>query len=125
MGTYNLPRNVKGEGRILYVFSTRALLFAFAGVIFGFIISLFFKAVGLTLVGYLMILLFGVIGFVIATFKVPETNAFEITKKTAGERIDDVIIRAIKFKMNKNKIYIYYQKNNSIKRETEEGRGEK
>ena len=30
-----------------------------------------------------------------------------------------------KIKMNKNKIYIYSQKNNSIKRETEEGRGEK
>ena len=37
----------------------------------------------------------------------PETNSFEITRKTGGERIDDVILRAIKFKMKKNRIYVY------------------
>ena len=26
MGTYNIPRNVKGEGRILFIFSTKALI---------------------------------------------------------------------------------------------------
>ena len=25
MGTYNVPRNVKGEGRILFIFSTKSL----------------------------------------------------------------------------------------------------
>ena len=118
MGTYNLPRNVKGEGRILYVFSTKALLYAFAGALVGFFISLFLKALNMTFIGYMVILAFGAIGFAIATFKVPETNAFEITKKTGGEKIDDVIKRGLKFKMNKNKvlekvsrpvsIYIYY-----------------
>ena len=28
MGTYNLPRDVKGEGRILFVFSTKALIYS-------------------------------------------------------------------------------------------------
>ena len=37
----------------------------------------------------------------------PEINSFEFTKKTGGENIDDIIKRAIKFKMKKNKIYIY------------------
>ena len=37
----------------------------------------------------------------------PNSSAFEITKKTGGEDIDDVIKRAIKFQMQKNKIYIY------------------
>ena len=37
----------------------------------------------------------------------PETTAFEITKKTGGENIDDVILRWIKFKKNGKKIYIY------------------
>ena len=42
-----------------------------------------------------------VIGFSIATFKIPESPNWEITKKNGGEAIDDVIIRAIKFKMRK------------------------
>ena len=29
MGTYYLPRNTKGEGRILYIFSTKALIYTF------------------------------------------------------------------------------------------------
>ena len=32
MGTYNLPRNVKGEGRILFIFSSKALIYTFIGV---------------------------------------------------------------------------------------------
>ena len=124
MGTYNLPRNVKGEGRILYVFSTKALLYAFAGALVGFFISLFLKALNMTFIGYMVILAFGAIGFAIATFKVPETNAFEITKKTGGEKIDDVIKRGLKFKMNKNKVYIYTmdsKKKNEKKTKQENG----
>ena len=124
MGTYNLPRNVKGEGRILYVFSTKALLYAFAGALVGFFILLFLKALNMTFIGYMVILAFGAIGFAIATFKVPETNAFEITKKTGGEKIDDVIKRGLKFKMNKNKVYIYTmdsKKKNEKKTKQENG----
>ena len=47
------------------------------------------------------------IGYAVGTFKIPETNAFEITRKAGGQNIDEMIIRAIKFKMKKNKIYVY------------------
>lgn len=107
MGTYNLPRNVKGEGRILFVFSTKALIYTMAGAGIGFVFYLIFSIVKLNIVGIILMLLFALIGFTIGTLKVPETNAFEITKKTGGENIDDVIKRAIKFKMNRNRIYIY------------------
>lgn len=125
MGTYNLPRNVKGEGRLLYVFSTKALVYVFGGAFIGFIISLILGVLGLKMVGYILILVLGVLGFAIATFKMPETNAFEITKKTGGEQIDDVIKRWFKFKMNKNKVYIYsLDSKNKVKKITEESRGE-
>lgn len=107
MGTYNLPRNVKGEGRILFVFSTKALIYTVFGIVIGFIFYFIFSLIKLNIVGIIIMLLFALIGFAIGTLKVPETNAFEITKKTGGENIDDVIIRAIKFKMNNKKIYIY------------------
>lgn len=118
MGTYNLPRNVKGEGRILYIFSTKALIYTAIGVGIGVLFYLIFNLIGLGFVGIIMIALLGLIGFIIGTFKMPDTNAFEITKKTGGENIDDVIKRAIKFKMQKNKIYVY-QREETIEEEEE------
>ena len=44
-------------------------------------------------------------------FKMPNSNVFSITKATGGENIDDVIMRFIKFKKNKNKIYVYMEEN--------------
>lgn len=67
--------------------------------------------------GIITIGIFGLIGFSIATFKIPDTNSFEFTKKTGGENIDEVIKRAIKFKMKKNKIYIYQREQNITKEE--------
>lgn len=126
MGTYNLPRNVKGEGRLLYVFSTKALMYTFVGAGIGFLFYLILNMLSFTLVGYIMVLVFGLLGFIIGTFKMPETNAFEITKKTGGEQIDDVIKRGIKFKMNRNKVYVYSleKKDKNVKKQTEESRGE-
>lgn len=31
MGTYMIPRNTKGEGRILFIFSTKALIYTVVG----------------------------------------------------------------------------------------------
>lgn len=124
MGTYNLPRNVKGEGRILFVFSTKALIYTMAGAGIGFVFYLIFSIVKLNIVGIILMLFLSLIGFAIGTLKVPETNAFEITKKTGGENIDDVIKRAIKFKMNKNKIYVYDNDNTGNKKTTNEKGGE-
>ena len=107
MGTYYIPRDVKGEGRILYVFSTKALIYTavFAGV--GLMFYFLFNLIGLKMIGIIITCALGLIGFVIGTFKIPESPNWEITKKNGGQNIDDIIIRAIKFKMKKNKIYVY------------------
>ena len=114
MGTYNIPRNVKGEGRILFIFSTKALVYSVIGALIGGLFYFIFKLLKLTIVGIIFVLVFALLGYVIGTFKIPDTNAFEITKKTGGENIDDVIIILIKFKMKKQKIYVYTEeeKNN-------------
>lgn len=111
MGTYNLPRNVKGEGRILFVFSTKALIYSAIGVGIGLIFYFIFKIIGLWIIGVIILGILGLLGFLIGTFKMPDTNAFEITKKTGGENIDDVIKRAFQFKMKKNRIYVYKSEN--------------
>lgn len=107
MGTYNLPRNVKGEGRILFIFSTKALIYTFVGGGIGLLFYLLFKVIGMGLVGIILAIVFGLIGFSIATFKIPDSNAFKITKEAGGENIDDVIKRYIKFKLAKNRVYVY------------------
>ena len=37
MGTYNVPRNVKGEGRILFIFSTKSIIYTAVGGTIGLI----------------------------------------------------------------------------------------
>ena len=50
----------------------------------------------------------------------PESTAFEITKKTGGENIDDVIKRYIEFRLQKNKIYIYQNEKKNVEEETKD-----
>ena len=107
MRTYNVPRDVKGEGRILYVFSTKALIYTFIGVVIGFFFYLILSVFDMDFVAFIIIAILGLIGFCIGTFKVPESNAFSLTKNAGGEKIDDVILRMIRFKMKKNRIYVY------------------
>ena len=107
MQTYEIPRNYKGEGRILYIFSTKGLIFTCVGAGIGLVFYFILRMLGFGTAGLIITVICAAIGFVIGTLKVPESNAFEITKKTGGENIDDVILRAIKFKMKKNRIYVY------------------
>lgn len=107
MQTYEIPRDYKGEGRILYIFSTKGLIYTCVGAGIGLIFYLVFKILGMSMVGLIITAIFAAIGFAIGTLKMPETTAFQITKKTGGENIDDVILRWIKFKKNGNKVYIY------------------
>lgn len=107
MGTYNLPRNVKGEGRILFIFSTKSLITACIGGAAGLIFYFIFKLIGLPMVGIVITLVLALIGYAIGMFKIPDNNGLELTRKTGGENIDDVIIRYIKFKKNNKKLYVY------------------
>lgn len=107
MGTYNLPRNVKGEGRILFIFSTKSLITTCIGGAVGLVFYVIFKLLGMTMVGIVITLILALIGYVIGMFKIPDNNGLELTRKTGGENIDDVIIRYIKFKKNNKKLYVY------------------
>ncbi len=113
MGTYNLPRNVKGEGRILFIFSTKSLITTCIGGAVGLIFYFIFKIFNLTIVGIVITLILAFIGYAIGMFKIPDTNGLEITRKTGGENIDDIIMRYIKFKKNNKKIYVYTKEENT------------
>lgn len=106
MATHYIPRNVKGEGRILYIFSTKALITTAIGGGIGFLFFFIFSAVGIKMVGIILLLIFALLGFAVGTVKIPVITGIKFTKNVAGDSIDDVIIRYIKLKMNK-KIYTY------------------
>lgn len=106
-GPYYIPRDLKGEGKILLVFSTKGLIYTAVGVGIGMLISWLIGMFTTSIVKYIGVVVLGFIGFAIGTFKVPNANGLEFTRKTGGEKIDDIIIRAIKFKKNKNKIYVH------------------
>ena len=98
MGTYNLPRNVKGEGRILFVFTGKSFLYAIIAGGVGLLFYFIFSMVNLKMVGIVITVLFALIGFAIGTFKMPEISGLGFTKKVGGENLDDIIKRAIMFK---------------------------
>ena len=113
MGTYTLPRNVKGEGRILFIFTGKSFLYSIIGGGVGLLFYLLFSALNLYMVGIAFVIVFAIIGFIIGTFKMPEITKFEFTRKTGGENIDDVIKRALKFRKNGRKIYVYKEGKNN------------
>ena len=112
MGTYNLPRNVKGEGRILFIFSNKSLITTCVGAAIGLVFYIIFKLMKLTMIGVILVLVFAVLGYSVGMFKMPDSNVLEITRKTGGENLDDIIKRYIKFKKNKRKLYVYTKEEN-------------
>ncbi|MBP3830934.1 MAG: PrgI family protein [Clostridia bacterium] len=106
-GPYNIPRDYKGESKILFIFSKKSFIYTAVGGFIGVILFYLFNLLKLTAVGVICVIIFAVLGFAIGTFKIPDVSTFEFTKNVGGEAIDDVIKRWIKFKRNSNRIYVY------------------
>lgn len=122
MGTYRVPRNTKGESRILVIFSTKALIYTIVGVVIGYMINLLLSFFGIGSVGYVIMAVLALLGFSIATFKIPNIGSIPALSVIAGESIDEIIIRYIKYKMNKKKIYIADTKFNTKEEEQIDGK---
>lgn len=107
MQIHEIPRDYKGESRILYIFSIKALMWTGGAGLIGLLFYFIFNLIGLQMIGIIIAVIFAAIGFCIGTFKVPDTKRFKITEATGGESIDDVIRRWFNFKRKKNRIYVY------------------
>ena len=106
MGTYYIPRNYRGESRILYIFTVKSLITTAVGAMVGAMFWALFKALGMNLIGIIIMAFFALIGFAIGALKIPTIVAFPITKKIGGEPIGEIILRYMKFKKNR-KMYVY------------------
>lgn len=108
MGTYIIPRNLKGETRILYIFSIKSLATTAIGALFGSIFYIIFGLLlGMKVLGLVFIGIFGVIGYVIGALKIPTFTGLPFTKKIGGESLDEIIKRYVVFRTQKRK-YGYY-----------------
>ncbi|MGE5329489.1 MAG: PrgI family mobile element protein [Deltaproteobacteria bacterium] len=119
MKSYLIPRDVKGETRILTYFSPKSFLFTVIGIVIGTIFYFIFKLLTLKITGIVVLVLISLISFGIGALKIPETNAFAFFKDTGGESIDDIIWRYIRFHGIKpiglrgsKKIYTYGRRDN-------------
>lgn len=108
MGTYYIPRNYKGETRILYIFSIKSLITTAIGAAIGGLFLGIFSALALKNIGIIIMAVCAVIGFIIGAVKIPTIVGIPVTKKIGGEPISEIIIRYLKFK-KKRKIYTYCQ----------------
>lgn len=106
MGTHLIPREVEGEGRILIIFSMKGFVGTLIGIGIGAIFHTIFSSIGAELVGWVLLALCGLIGFIIGQVKLPVSNSFDLLKKAGGEYIYEIIIKYFKFRKNK-KIYTY------------------
>lgn len=106
MGTYYIPRNLRGETRILYIFTVKSLITTLLGSLVGGIFYLIFSLLGLGKVGIVALAIFALLGYALGAFNIPILNGIPFTKKIGGEPVSEIITRYIKFKMNR-KIYTY------------------
>lgn len=106
MATHYIPKDLRGEGRILMIFSTKSLITTaiFSGI--GVIFYLLFSALGLKIVGIIILALLALLGYAFGTFKIPKITGLRFTKNIEGDSMDEIFLRYIKFKSNK-KIYSY------------------
>ncbi len=104
--TYSVPRNVKGETRLLYIFSTKSLIFTIIGAACGIPLFLILSKLISTIVGIIAVFICAAIGYGIGVLKVPDSPMFGNLRKAGGENVSDILIRTITFQKRK-KIYIY------------------
>ncbi len=111
MGTYYIPRNLRGETRIFYIFTVKSLISTVIGIACGLIFLFIFSLIGLQMVGLIITALFALIGWAIGAIKIPTIAGIQVTKKIGGEPLSEIILRWIKFNKNK-RMYVYTKEEN-------------
>ncbi|MBP3463051.1 MAG: PrgI family protein [Clostridia bacterium] len=111
MGTYYIPRNLRGETRIFYIFTVKSLISTVIGTMMGLVFLFIFSIIGLQMVGIIITAIFALVGWGIGAIKIPTIAGIQVTKKIGGEPLSEIILRWIKFNKNK-KLYVYTKEEN-------------
>ena len=106
MATHYIPKNLKGETRILVIFSTKSLITTAIFAAIGGLLMLIFNSIGLKALGIILLIVFALIGYAVGTLKIPKITGLKFTKNVEGDSIDEIIMRYAKFRTNR-KVYSY------------------
>lgn len=106
MGTHLIPREVEGEGRILIIFTMPGFVGTLIGIAVGAFFHSLFTNMGAEMVGWIILAICALIGFVIGQVKLPVSNSFDLLKKAGGDYVRDIIKKYFAFR-KKRKIYTY------------------
>lgn len=121
-GSYFVPRSVKGETRLLTIFTLKSfaatLAFGLVGVLFYFILGSFMDIS--IFAAIVIIAIFGAVGYALASVTIPDVPIMGPLRKAGGENIGAMIIRALTFR-GKRKIYLYNYKRKVIQGGNKDG----
>ena len=106
MGTHLIPREVDGEGRILIIFTMKGFVGTLIGIGIGTLLYNLLNMIGAPLVGWILLGMFALVGFVLGQVKLPKSNSIDLFRKTGGDFVYEIIIKYLKFR-KKRKIYTY------------------
>ena len=105
--SYYIPSNkLKGENRILYIFTGKSLIYTLIGAVIGIIFYFLFSLLGSKVAGIVILIILSLIGYAIGTIKMPTSGNTKLVKNVGGDSIDEIILHYIMFKKNK-KVYSY------------------
>lgn len=122
-GSYYVPRSVKGESRILYIFTIKSfavtLAFALVGWGLAYLIGMI---VNMSIIATIIVIaIFAAIGYGLSTIIIPDVPMMGPLRKAGGENIGAMLIRALSFR-GKRKIYLYNYKREVTKGGNEDGK---
>ena len=120
MGTHLIPRsNVKGQDRFFIFFSLPGLVGTIICARPALMVFSFLDKMGYTVVGFILIAIFGGIGFVIGQGKIPDSGSLPIFKAVGGLYVKDVIVMYLKFRNNKKKFVLEMSKDQTFEEKQE------
>lgn len=105
--SYYIPSNkLKGENRILYIFTGKSLIYTLIGATIGILFYFLLSLLGSKVAGIVILIILSLIGYAIGTIKMPTSGNTKLVKNVGGDSIDEIILHYIMFKKNK-KVYSY------------------
>ena len=98
MRKHEIPRKKQNETRIFVIFSIRSLISTVIGIMVGVIIGVIPLLLNFQVGMFILVGIFGLLGFIIGTFPVMYIPGIPITKEIQGEYLYNIVFRYYVFK---------------------------
>ncbi len=106
MSTHPIPKDLRGETRILVIFTVKSLITTAIFGVIGVIFYLIFSSLKMKAAGVIILIILALFGYGFGTVKMPKITGMKFTKNIEGDSLDEIFLRFIKFRANR-KIYTY------------------